>query len=126
FVGGNVAEIFDSTTARWSSTTLSVSLFRPGATTVGTKAFFTNAPAGAPSNVVVVYDAVTGRWSSVAALSQSRDGIVATSVGAKALFAGGYSDESATGDVYDDRPGEWSVSAPLAVPRDDMAATSVG
>jgi hypothetical protein len=42
-----------------------------------------------PSNVVDLYDSGTGGWST-AQLSQARSSLSATSVGAVAIFAGGY------------------------------------
>jgi hypothetical protein len=41
------------------------------------------------SNIVDFYDRATGLWST-AQLSQARHGLSATSVGAVAIFAGGY------------------------------------
>ena len=49
------------------------------------------ATAGDVSNVVDLYDSGTGRWSTDQ-LSQARFEFSATSVGAVAIFAGGYSD----------------------------------
>ncbi len=48
------------------------------------------ATAGVASNVVIFYDRGTGQWWTAAAgLSQARWGLVATSVGTVAIFAGG-------------------------------------
>jgi hypothetical protein len=45
---------------------------------------------GDPSNVVDLYNSATGTWST-ALLSVAHNGLVATSVGNVALFAGGVS-----------------------------------
>ena len=81
-----------------------------------------------------------GRWLE-ATLSQARTALAATTVGSKALFAGGcaigavsIAESRACGaggavvdivDIYDSRTDTWST-ARLSVPRRDMAATSAG
>ncbi|MCP3914133.1 MAG: hypothetical protein GY711_01090 [bacterium] len=47
----------------------------------------------------------------------------ATSVGTKAIIAGGYYTDVV--DIYDDTTGTWSVAA-LSVPRSQLTATTVG
>jgi hypothetical protein len=75
-----------------------------------------------------MFNATTGRWSS-ATLSQPRQRLAATSVGSKALFAGGgdplHPCVDAV-DVYDSSTGEWSTAANLSIPRCDLAATTLG
>lgn len=75
-------------------------------------------------NVFIV--AVAGGWST-ATLSQARGYISSTSVGSKALFAGGSNDAgvSAVVDIYDATSGLWTAAS-LSVARSSLAATSVG
>ena len=81
-----------------------------------------------------IYDAATGLWST-ARLSEARWDLVATSVGTKAIFAGGLNtagEYSATVDIFDVSTGNWTVAAlsearnsmaqPLRVPRQSLQA----
>jgi hypothetical protein len=79
---------------------------------------------------VDIYDTGTGQWST-ATLSVARDFLAATTVGTKAIFAGGDDSNSAYGnptnavDIYDASTGQWST-ATLSQPRTYLAATTVG
>ena len=75
-----------------------------------------------PKNTVDIYDDASGTWST-ATLSVGRTSLAATTVGTKALFAGGY--WATVVDVYDDSTGTWSTMN-LSVQRGGMAATTVG
>ncbi|MDB5323884.1 MAG: kelch repeat-containing protein [Phycisphaerales bacterium] len=133
----NVVDVYNARTGHWSTKTLpSPANFDQG-TTVGSKAMFAGGtvPDGhgnqVPSDVVNIYDAMTGQWS-LAHLSQARFVLAATTVGDKAMFAGGtYVDAdgayqgSAVLDVYDSSTGEWSTTQ-LAQPRAQLGATTVG
>jgi hypothetical protein len=89
------------------------------ATAVGTKAFFVGGNGPHPTeDVVDIYDAITDRWSSTQLPSPQGDA-AATSVGTKAIFAGG------AADVYDTSTGQWSTTT-LSEGRTEMAATTVG
>jgi hypothetical protein len=81
---------------------------------------------GADSNLVDIYDYSTNTWT-VAALSQARFLLASSSVGHKALFAGGYlsSGFSSVVDIYDSASNSWST-ATLSVARGGLAAASVG
>ena len=128
--------------AQWSTATLSQGRDHLAATTVGNKALFaggvacnsisTGSPSMGPSLVVDIYDASVGpptdpnAWST-ATLSQPRSSLAATTVGAKALFAGGdaLQGRSDVVDIYDDATGTWSA-ATLSRARSALAATTVG
>lgn len=120
-------------------TTATLSEARTGlaATTVDNKALFAGGCAGrayglppgsyCASDVVDIFDADTGLWST-ATLSQGRFHLAATTVGSKALFAGGYHDawnESNVVDIYDTDTGLWST-ATLSEPKAELVATTVG
>lgn len=81
------------------------------------------------SNVIDIYDADTDTWS-IATLSQARRQLSATTVGNKALFAGGdYGAQptiySNVVDIYDVNTDTWST-ATLSSGRSALAATTVG
>ena len=120
-------------TLPWFATTLSQARTYIGVTTIGTKAIFAGGYDSSPahnSNVVDIYDSSAngggGGWSA-ATLSQARNGIVAASVGTKAIFAGGSSLNIV--DIYDSSAnggaGGWSI-ANLSQARSGMVASSVG
>ena len=124
--------ILQSATAQWSSSSLSQARHDLAATSVGSRAIFAggfvNPPdlPEDPSDVVDIYDDATGEWRT-AVLSQPRGALAATSVGSKAIFAGGegLAGPSDVIDIYDDATGQWST-ATLSEPRRDLAATTVG
>lgn len=76
--------------------------------------------------MVDIYDAATGAWSTDA-LAVPRRNLAATSVGTKALFAGGFgvNVRSREVDIYDTATDRWS-SARLSLARSQLAATTVG
>jgi hypothetical protein len=80
------------------------------------------------SAVVDVYDTASATWTT-AVLSSPRGMLAATTVGSRALFAGGGSaigvGGQSTVDIYDDTSGTWST-AQLSFARTSLAATSVG
>ncbi len=94
--GGQYAQvdIYDTKTARWSQAMLSKRRSSFAATSVGTKAIFAGGYKGTAdladqlSDVVDIYDATTELWTTTT-LSQSRDGLAATTAGDQAFFAGG-------------------------------------
>ena len=133
----DVIDIYDDATGMWSTATLSEARYLLAATTVGTKAMFVGGNRSSPgsSDVVDIYDDSLGlppsdpaAWST-AALSQARSKLAATTVGTKAMFAGG--NESswfpvyAVVDIYDNATGIWSTTA-LSEARSGLAATTVG
>ena len=84
------------------------------------------------SDVVDMLDTVTNSWS-VAHLSQPRQYITATSLGAKAIFAGGFcspckgqpgTSRSVVADIFDSTKGTWS-SHKLSQRRSNLAITNV-
>jgi len=106
----------------WTSFTLTQPRTSMGATTVGNKAIFAGGKAGIPSAfvlsaVVDIYDADLGdphesaAWTT-AMLSQERRSPAATSVGGRALFAGGLgiSKTSKRVDIFNDATGIWSTA----------------
>ena len=83
------------------------------------------------SSKVNIYDASTNSWSN-AHLSSERQGLVATTLGNKVFFAGGfgYPDGSNWGefntvDIYDNTSNTWSTAI-LSEARMDLAAASCG
>lgn len=102
------------------------------AASAGNKALFAGGLAGPlPTDVVDIYDFTTNSWS-VAQLSQPRSGLVATSNGTQAIFAGGYYYDPSEGcnfclsdvvDIYDSVSNSWS-SASLSQARGNLAAAS--
>ena len=133
-----VVDIYDADTGLWSTDTLSEGRYYLTATTVGNKAMFaggfTGPPGAVPSNVVDIYDADApegSRWSTHT-LSQARGIVAATTVGNRAIFAGGYIDStegySDVVDIYDAEAPDgsrWSTHT-LSEARCYIAATTVG
>ena len=77
----NRVDLYNSTTATWSTAQLGTATYHLAATSVGNVALFA-------SGVVDMYNSATGAWST-AQLSVARSRLAATSVGNMALFAGG-------------------------------------
>lgn len=81
-----------------------------------------------PTDAVDIYDDSTGTWSTYT-LSAPRSLLAATTVGTKAIFAGGFGGTgvgmSAVVDIYDDSTGTWSTAV-LSEARSMLAATTVG
>ena len=119
-------DIFDTSTSQWSHLALAHDL-GPAVTVVGNKAIFAggieygSAPfpfSTAGTDIVDIYDGVTGQVST-AHLSHPRMGVVATSLGDLAIFAGGYGVRSYYGggipsdvvDIYNNATGQWSTSS---------------
>jgi len=129
----DVVDIYDANTQTWSTATLSEARYCLSATAVGGKAIFAGgivnlqANQSSYSNTVDIFDSATGLWTT-SSLSHGRGYIAATSVGNKAMFAGG-SQASLQGsnvvDIYDDTTGLWTTGL-LSEGRQAMAATSVG
>ncbi len=132
FAPSNVVDIYDSSTGVWSQATLSQARQDPAAASVGTTAIFAGGfysiPQGdnGPSNVVDMYNASTNVWSTTT-LSDPRVDIAATTVGEKAIFAGGMDDNGWTNavDIYDGSTGTWSTTT-LPVNLEAPVATTVG
>ena len=135
-----VVDVFDADTGSWSTgQPLSQARTALAATTVGTKALFAGGVGNSGhSTIVDIYDASlgppadAGTWST-ATLSQGRYFLAATTVGTKAILAGGYASTgvSAAVDIYDASlgpptdAGTWST-ATLSQARYFLAATTVG
>ena len=141
-------DIYDSATNSWSTASLSQARGALAATTVGTKAIFAGGCSfvdsfyyidSFPSIVsydflqgalsqVDIYDSATNSWST-ASLSLARGALAATSVGTKALFAGGHNgttnEINARVDIYDSATNSWSTAS-LSQARGAIAATTVG
>ena len=122
-------DIYDASTGKWTTASLSQARYDPAATTVGTKVLFAGgSTATATSSVVDIYDASTGQWST-ASLSQARYALTATTAGNEAFFAGGATDlsngYSSVVDIYNATSGQWSTAS-LSWPRVVLSATSVG
>ena len=116
---------YELRTGKWIRFTGIDSTFGYGsATTVGTKALFTNS-----SGEVSIFDDLTGQWT-VTRLSQQRYLPAATTVGTKAIFAGGDrgtlpTPDSDVVDVYDAATNLWSTTT-LASARHYISVTTVG
>ncbi len=135
-----MVDIYDDSTGQWSNTTLSQARDGMAAANVGDKAIFAGGstgmttiehlPTNIPSNVVDIYVNTTGQWSNPT-LSQPRFYIGATTVGNKALFAGGRTTNvnspsvSNLVDIYDNGTGQWSTAA-LSQARESISAVTVG
>ena len=129
-------DIYNAATDTWSTASLSQGRHGLAATTVGTKAIFAGGYGFSNSTgsftlsaVVDTYDAATDTWSTTM-LSEARRLLAATSVGRKALFAGGYNNvvnryHSDRVDIYDDSTGTWRTAS-LSQARYSLAATTVG
>ena len=136
--GANISaavDIYDASTGRWSSASLSQARYSMNVATVGTDVIFAggyyrtgpSSPASNPSTAVDIFDASTGRWST-ASLSQPRVSMTVAIVGSKAIFAGGDTSDTTYGaavDTFDASTGRWST-ATLSQARDGMAVTTVG
>ncbi|MEZ6015010.1 MAG: kelch repeat-containing protein [Planctomycetota bacterium] len=120
FQSSDVVDFFDTSTGVWTTGLLPTASGASSATSVGTKALFTNGSA------VDIFDTATGTWTSMTLTPIPRLATSATSAGTKAFFIGGPSAAaSALVDVYDDSTGQWGVE-PLPVPRHGVALTSSG
>jgi hypothetical protein len=132
-------EVFDTSSATWSTLPLTHSLgnnhavadhlaFFAGSSTSG-DSFFSPSIG---SDVVDIYHADTGQLST-AHLSLGRLTISVVNVGTKVLFAGGYksryyfggTDPTNVVDVYDTQTGQWST-ATLSSARGDLTGVVVG
>lgn len=126
---GAKLEIYDTSTDNWSLINYVGDLRHEfAATSVGSKMLVGGGNASMPFpivfNSVDIYDDLTGRWDQ-AYLNTSRSQLAATTVGCKALFAGGVFSPTtfSTVDIYDSIQDNWSVSN-LSTPRYGLAATS--
>ena len=88
----DVVDIYDSATATWTSETLSFPRVAPSATALGDAILFAGGftNTGTSSDIVDILDAGTGVWRAPTHLSLGRGDMGHTTVGRKALFAGGY------------------------------------
>ncbi len=130
----NVVDIYDTDTGLWTTSTLSQARYSLDATTVGNKAMFAGGTIGqlesgefVMTDTVDIYNGRTEQWST-ATLSQARTGLAATTVGQKAIFAGGtfgHHEASNVVDIYDVGTGQWST-ATLLQARHSLVATTVG
>ncbi|MCP3919397.1 MAG: hypothetical protein GY711_27995 [bacterium] len=134
-----VVDAYDASTGSWSwAPRLSVARADFAATAVGPYALFAGGYTGTSrSSRVDIYDSSLGAPTSAAAwsthtLSVGRGELVATTVGTKAIFAGGSNNGPvATIDIYDAALGPptsaaaWSTRL-LSAARRDLSATTVG
>ncbi|MCP3916227.1 MAG: hypothetical protein GY711_11785 [bacterium] len=123
--------------AQWSSPHTISARAHMAATTVGDKALFFGGVGSYSfcptfSRTVDIYDGATGTWSSSEPLFTDLLNVVATSVGTRALFAGGLESDCPWGthyrsevSIYDDATGSWSIEH-LSSQRVGHFATSVG
>jgi Ca2+-binding RTX toxin-like protein len=126
---GSVVDVYDLSTAQWSSGTLSQARTGFAVATVATKVLLAGGmtTGGALSNVVDIYDASTGQWSS-STLSTSRSGIAVATVGTTVVLAGGAlgsGNYSNAVDIYDAGTGQWSTGM-LSQIRYGFALRTVG
>ena len=116
--------VYDVRTRQWSTVPHPVGVQASGAaTTVGTKVLYADR-----TGEVTIFDTVTSQWSTKQ-LAVARP-TSATTVGTKAIFAGGgtefpNSPQSDAVDIYDASTDEWS-STTLSMARGAIAATTVG
>ena len=133
-VFSDVVDMYDASTNTWSIATLSQARAGIAATTVGSKVLFAGgsysyAPyqSAFSSNVVDIYDATTDTWSTTT-LPVACSSMAGTSVGNKAIFAGGVTDNGTTivdiVQIYDVDTDTWSISA-LSEERIGLAATTL-
>ncbi|MHC4474417.1 MAG: hypothetical protein ACYTEL_02150 [Planctomycetota bacterium] len=128
----DVIDVYDANTGLWSTATFPVVGAHGKATVVGDKAIFTN------GSTVCMYDADKGEPNDPNAWSQGslrypRWGLKAASAGNKALFAGGFWNNSNTAkvNIYDTSVGEpnnpsaWSMAS-LSQGRRHVSAASLG
>ena len=99
----NRVDIYDTSTGIWSTTTFSqIGGGSVAAGTIGAKAIFADGTGG----VAEIYDDTTGTWST-ASLSSVRVGMTMTTLGTRALLAGGHDGQvTAVVDVYDASTGD--------------------
>jgi len=121
-------DIFDSSSSKWSTASLTISRSLMAAATLGSRAFFAGGSNSTDyQSIVDIFDDSTGNWS-VESLSVARSCIAATAVGNKVIFAGGFSSTTSYSnvvDIYDVVSRNWSL-ATLSVGRNRLAATTVG
>jgi hypothetical protein len=135
-------DLYNSATGQWTSTTAPPMNLGAAIAIVGTTAIFAGGSPGClvgpgvrcpgPSDAVALFDASRQQWAS-ARLSEPRGLVAATTVGSKALFAGGSTTgppptevrDSNVVDIYDAATGRWST-ARLSEARVFLAAASVG
>ena len=108
--------------------------FGAGVTSLGNKIFIAgggDAMGDNQTSTIDIYDVLSDAWSK-ASLSTPKQGLVASAVGNKVVFAGGfgYPDEHNwdffnTVDIYDNNTKSWST-AKLSEARMDLTATSLG
>jgi hypothetical protein len=132
-LGTDVVDIFDDSTGLWTTAKLSVARAALTATTVGSKAIFAGGYVSqclgvyTSSDAVDIYDDSTGTWTT-AKLSVARQALSSTTVGSKAMFAGGrynYYTFTSLVDIYDVSTGLWSTDT-MPNPRSFLTSTTVG
>ena len=102
-LSSDVVDIFDSTSQKWSTATLSQPRYCIGATSVGKYALFAGGFKNETWDTVDIFDSETLKWE-VDHLSVQRACLAATSIGQYALFGGGVIDGGTpldTVDVFD-------------------------
>ena len=103
-MGGDILDIYNVTTGVW--TTGSLSGANSYVTLTGTKAIF------AGDSIMDIYDFITDTWST-ATFPSPRDFMGVTSVGGKAIFAGGFYPGNINTDrvdIYNISTGTWTIS----------------
>lgn len=120
FTDGKRAELYDTSTGRWTTAVMPNPTTRPVGTSIGSLVIFVG-----QDGLANVYNDVTGAWTAQTA-PQKLYGQAATSVGTKAIFAGGSNIDihgSSAVNVFDSISGQWSQTS-LSVGRDYLAGTS--
>lgn len=94
-IASDIVEIYDSIGATWSTTTLSVPRTLLSAASSGSKALFAGGISGTTIySTVDIYDFATAAWKSLNALSKPAYLMSTLTVGATAMFVGGFGSES--------------------------------
>lgn len=128
-------DIYDISTATWSTAELSKPRWQIAAVAAGNKVFFAgggfydDADNGSSYNTVDIFDVTTSQWTT-ASLSGRRHNVAAAAVGDKVFFAGGRTDDfldsvSNKVDIYNLATNTWSLKA-MSQPRDAHTAVSLG
>src|SRR5207248_2706517 len=102
-------DVYDGAAGLWSTTSLPHKPSTAASLTVrsvGMRALFFNRNL---TDSVDIYDAATGAWST-ASLPTVRGGLVAATVGSRALFVNG-----SHADLYDETTDAWTATTPLNI-----------
>jgi hypothetical protein len=129
----DIVDVFDVTSNRWTTATLSQARSYLAATSVDNRyALFGGGRKGSNnSNVVDIFDSLSGMWNTTT-LSQYRVFLAATSLGHLAFFGGGSLETNGTNsnfsnvvDIFNSTSQTWSTST-LSQARIGLASSSIG